>query len=145
MESAIRAVLDGIDNAIDDKDWDRCRAFFTDLVAISFEALGGGPPREVKADDLVGHWSKGLFAGKISLHTRSNYEITIDGDRATVRSKGYAFNRLPRALGDDTWEIWTRHEHTLVHGPEGWLCSGVGVPEVLRAGGNEMVRNATEA
>ncbi|MBP2338062.1 hypothetical protein JOF41_004240 [Saccharothrix coeruleofusca] len=138
--TAVQLVVDGIDNAVDDKDWARCRRYFTDQVDVDFAALDGGPPARIPADELVGAWRRNLYAEKASFHSRTNHEITIRGDRATVRSKGYAFNRLRRPLGDDLWEVWAYYAHELVKTPEGWRCRAIAISEVLHSRGNELAR-----
>jgi hypothetical protein len=135
---AIRAVLDGIDDAVDAKDWARCRAYFTDRVDVDFAALGGGPAARIPADELVGGWERNLYAEKASFHMRTNHAITVDGDRASVRSKGYAFNRLARPLGDALWEVWAHYTHRLVRTRGGWRCTAIGLASVAHARGNEL-------
>jgi hypothetical protein len=66
-------------------------------------------------------------------------EVEVNGTTAKARSKGYAFNRLPRRLGD-LWEVWAEYAHTLVRTPQGWRCSAIGITTVLHARGNEIVR-----
>lgn len=70
---------------------------------------------------------------------RSNHQVTINGDRATVFSKGYAFNLLPSKNGSDLWEVWGDYRHTLKRTPEGWKVSGMTFV-VTYARGNEKVR-----
>jgi hypothetical protein len=137
---AIRAVLDGIDDAVDEKDWVRARAYFTNEVDVDFEALEGGPPARISADALIDGWRRNLYAEKLSFHQRTNHAIVVDGDRATVRSKGYAFNRLQRRLGDALWEVWGIYTHRLVRTSNGWRCSAIGLTTVMHAQGNELAR-----
>jgi hypothetical protein len=136
--NAIRAVVDGIDDAVDAKDWARCRAFFTDQVDVDFAALGGGSPARIPADQLIANWRRNLYAEKTSFHQRSNHDITITGDRASVRSKGYAFNRLIRPLGDAVWEVWGHYAHRLVRTRDGWRCTAIALTTVAHARGNEL-------
>lgn len=135
---AVRAIVDGIDDAVDAKDWARCRAFFTDQVDVDFAALGGGPPARIPADDLIAGWRRNLHADKASFHMRTNHDIALRGDEATVRSKGYAFNRLSRPLGDALWEVWGHYTHRLTRTRHGWHCSAIGLTSVAHARGNEL-------
>ncbi|MEV4629864.1 nuclear transport factor 2 family protein [Micromonospora sp. NPDC049523] len=135
---AVRAVVDGIDDAVDDKDWARCRAYFTEEVDVDFAALDGGPATRMAADDLIGGWRRNLYAEKTSFHTRSNHRVTIDGNRADVRSKGHAFNKLSRPLGDATWEVWGTYAHRLVRTRDGWRCTAIALTDVAHARGNEL-------
>jgi ketosteroid isomerase-like protein len=136
---AIRRVVDGIDDAVDRKDWEACRAFFADDLHVDFTSLAGGEPGPLAADDLVGAWRTNLFPGKPSFHLRTNHAVTVDGDRATCVSKGYALNALPRATGGGDWEVWGWYTHTLRRAPGGWRCDGMSL-EVVHARGNELVR-----
>lgn len=70
---------------------------------------------------------------------RSNHEITLDGDSATVVSKGYAFNLLDQPLGDPVWEVWGWYTHTLARTGDGWRCTGMSFV-VTHARGNDAVR-----
>ena len=136
----IRHVVDEIDNAVDAKDWELCRGFFTDEIHADFTSLAGGEPGRMPAGDLVGAWRTNLHAEKKSHHMRTNHRIEIDGDRAEVFSKGYALNILSRPTGSDLWEVWGDYLHTLERTPQGWRCSGMALV-VTHARGNEMARD----
>ena len=136
----ITHVVDEIDNAVDAKDWEKCRGYFTDEIYADFTSLAGGSPGNMPADNLVGAWSTNLYANKLSHHMRSNHRITIDADRAEVFSKGYALNILRRSTGSDLWEVWGNYTHTLQRTDEGWKCSGMTFV-VTHARGNEMARD----
>jgi hypothetical protein len=136
----ITIVVDEIDNAVDAKDWERCRGYFTDEIYADFTSLAGGSPGNMPADDLVGAWATNLYADKLSHHMRTNHRVTIDGDRAEVFSKGYALNILRRPIGSDLWEVWGNYTHTLKRTGEGWKCSGMTFV-VTHARGNEMARD----
>jgi hypothetical protein len=73
-------IVDEIDNAVDAKDWERCRAHFTDEIHADFTSLAGGSPSNMPADDLVGAWRTNLYADKLSHHMRTNHRVTIGGD-----------------------------------------------------------------
>ncbi len=138
-ESAIRLVVDEIDNACDAKDWETCRAFFATEVEIDFTSLAGGEPAKIPAEDLIGAWQKNLFAEKKTYHQRGNHRIEITGDRATVFSKAYAFNLLESGEINGLWEVWGNYTHGLIRTPEGWRCSAMKLEVVYRRG-DERVR-----
>ena len=133
-------VVDEIDNAVDAKDWQRCRSYFTDEIYADFTSLAGGSPGNMPADNLVGAWATNLYADKLSYHMRTNHRVTLNGDRAEVFSKGYALNILHRTTGSDLWEVWGNYTHTLERTGEGWKCSGMTFV-VTHARGNEMARD----
>jgi hypothetical protein len=115
---AVRRIVDGIDSAVDDKDWPKVRAAFADMVRVDFTSLAGGEPATIPADALVDGWTAGLHAKKASHHMRTNHQIAIEGDRARVVSRGYAWNKL--AGRNDLWETWGVYEHELARTPLGW-------------------------
>lgn len=67
----ILEVVDGIDNAVDAKDWEGCRGYFTDEIYTDFTSLVGGESGRIPADDLVGGWRTTLYADKPSHHMRT--------------------------------------------------------------------------
>lgn len=138
-ELAIRRVVDEVDNTVDTKDWDTCRSYFLDEIDVDFTSLAGGSPGRMKADDLVGAWRTNLYSAKPSFHMRTNHRIVINGDKAEVFSKGYAFNLLTRPHGSDLWEVWGNYRHTLQRTDDGWKVSGMAL-FVIYARGNEKVR-----
>jgi len=141
---AIIAVVDGIDDAVDAKDWATCRAYFLDEIEVDFTSLAGGEPGRMPADTLVGAWSAALYPEKQSFHMRTNHRVTINGDRAEVVSKGYALNVLAIGRGSDLWEVWGVYTHALARTPDGWKCAGMALA-VTYARGNEKVREFVPA
>jgi len=138
-ELAIRLVVDEIDNACDAKDWETCRAFFTDEVETDFTSLAGGEPAIISADDLIGAWAANLFAEKKTYHQRGNHRIEINGDKATVFSKAYAFNLLESGEVTGLWEVWGNYTHRLTRTAEDWKCSAIKL-KVIHQRGDERVR-----
>lgn len=138
-EMEIRRVVDEIDNYCDAKDWAKCREFFADEVDVDFTSLAGGEPSRVKADDLIGAWAANLFAGKKTFHTRSNHRIEIEGARAEVFSKGYAFNLLESGEVTGFWEVWGEYVHHLERAENGWKVSGMTL-KVTHKRGDDRVR-----
>ncbi len=122
-ERAIIAVADGIDRAVDAQDWQAARAYFADQVRIDFSSLSGQPPSTIPSDDLIAGWAGNLKGSKTSLHLRTNHEVSVNGDAATVVSHGYAWNRM-EGNGDPLWEVWGTYEHTLVRTDAGWKVNG---------------------
>ena len=139
----VTLVVDEIDNAVDAKDWERCRNYFTDEIYADFTSLAGGSPGNMPSDGLVGAWATNLYADKLSHHMRTNHRVTLDGNRAEVFSKGYALNILHRPTGSDLWEVWGDYTHKLERTPSGWRCSGMSF-SVTHARGNEMARDAVQ-
>ncbi|WP_192245211.1 nuclear transport factor 2 family protein [Mesorhizobium silamurunense] len=122
-ERAVIRIADAIDRAVDAQDWNLARSYFADRVTVDFSSLSGQPPATIASDDLIGTWAANLKGSKTSLHLRTNHQIDIKADTATVRSNGYAWNRM-EGNGDPLWEVWGTYEHHLIRSGAGWKVDG---------------------
>lgn len=113
-----------VEFAVDRKDWAAARIHFADQVRVDFTSLAGGAPATIPADALIGAWSDNLKGDKESLHIRGHALVEIAGDRATVRSNGYAWNRKPGGPDGDLWEVWGHYTHEFARTPQGWRIVG---------------------
>jgi len=124
-------IADAIDAAVDAKDWDLTRGFFTDEIDVDFTSLTGGEPATIPADALIAGWRANLTETKTSLHIRGNHRIVFDGpDAARMQSHGYAWNRmetgaLPENGGEPLWEVWGIYEHDFIRTEDGWRVSAM--------------------
>lgn len=140
------AIADGLDAAVDAKDWDEARAYFTDSVTVDFTSLIGGDPATIPADALIAGWSANLTATKTSFHLRGNHRITFDGaDDATMHSHGYAWNRMEAGAlaengGEALWEVWGTYIHDFTRTEDGWRLDGMTFTATAERG-NPFVRN----
>ena len=123
-ERALIRIADHIDRAVDAQDWKRARGYFADRVRVDFSSLSGQPESTIPADDLIAGWAGNLKGSKTSLHLRTNHEVTVEGDRATVQSNGYAWNRM-EGNGDPLWEVWGTYTHQMVRSGDGWKVDAV--------------------
>lgn len=117
-------VADGIDAAVDAKDWTRARSYFADQVAVDFSSLGGGPAATITADALISGWSGNLKPSKTSFHARTNHQVRIEGAAATMTSHGYAWNRL-EGNGEPLWEVWGVYTHSFKRNGDRWQVTGM--------------------
>lgn len=131
-------VADAVDAAVDAKDWAAARALFADTVATDFTSLGGGAPATIPAQALIDAWRANLAPSKTSFHARTNHRVRIEGDRATLVSHGYAWNRL-EGNGDPLWEVWGVYTHSLARTAGGWRVDGMAL-EVSHERGNMWVK-----
>ncbi len=113
-----------VEVAVDRKDWAAARAYFADNVRIDFTSLVGGQPATIPAGALIGGWAANLKGNKQSLHIRGHALVEISGDRATVRSNGYAWNCKPGGPDGDLWEVWGHYIHDFERAPQGWRIVG---------------------
>lgn len=142
-EHAIRRLADALFVLTDRKAWDAARALFVEgELDVDMSSLAGGGPVRVTAAQLMAGFAQGLHAGKASHHMTTNAEVDVeaDGERATLRAQGYAWNRVPGiAGGSDLWETWGTYRLPCVRTPDGWRLAGLEyVAKHCR--GNEAVR-----
>ncbi|WP_066477070.1 MULTISPECIES: nuclear transport factor 2 family protein [unclassified Sphingomonas] len=133
-------IADAIDRAVDARAWERARSLFAATVHVDFESLSGQPPATIPADALIAAWSSNLRGAKTSFHMRTNHQVTIEGDRATMVSAGYAWNRM-EGNGDPLWEVWGDYTHRFARDADGgWRVDGM-ILRVTHQRGNFWVRD----
>lgn len=137
-ERALVRLVDRIDRAVDAQDWKLARGFFADRVRIDFSSLSGQPETTISADDLIAGWAGNLKGSKTSLHLRTNHDVVIGGDRATVKSNGYAWNRM-EGNGDPLWEVWGTYTAEMVRSQSGWEVDAFAFHKTHERG-NEWVK-----
>ena len=131
-------IADAIDAAVDAKLWPAAERLFYEAVATDIASLGGGEPATVTPAELVGAWAANLGPSKTSFHMRTNHQVHIAGDTATLRSHGYAWNRL-EGNGDPLWEVWGVYTHNFTRTGNGWRVSGMALA-VATERGNPWVK-----
>ena len=131
-------IADAVDAAVDAKAWPAAERLFFEAVATDFTALSGTPPATITPAELVAAWAANLGASKASFHMRTNHQVHVAGDTATMRSHGYAWNRL-EGNGDPLWEVWGLYTHNFTRTGHGWRISGVAL-DVAAERGNPWVK-----
>jgi hypothetical protein len=117
------AVLDTVVDlfvAVDEGDWPRARAAFTDTVRFDMSSMTGEPESEVPADDIVAGWTDGLAHLDAIHHQVSNFRVELADRRATVRCYGIAYHYRAAAEGGKTRTFVGTYTIGLVHGDGRW-------------------------
>jgi hypothetical protein len=137
-EAELARIPTEIEVAVDRKDWTKARTFFADQVRIDFTSLVGGQPMTIPSDGLMQGWSSNLKGDKESLHIRGGALVTLNGDKATVYSNGYAWNRKPGATdgSGDLWEVWGNYTHEMTRTAQGWKVTGFTFVKTHERGSN---------
>ncbi len=103
-------------NAIDRKEWSVVREQFTDTVLVDYSSLNGAAGAEVPSAVLVGGWQS-LLASVSTHHMVSNFEVSVDGSKASSECHVYACHTVPDLEG---WDCYGRYLHTLEQIQEQW-------------------------
>lgn len=102
------------------RNWEACRAAFSDRVETDYTSLTGGQPETVNAEDLVNNW-KTFFdqTFKATQHLIGSHVVTVTGNTATCLSNFQAHHvYLDEAKG--TWTLGGFYEHGLIRTAESW-------------------------
>jgi hypothetical protein len=132
-ELAVIRVTNAIDVAVGQKDWSKAGVYFADELRAAFTSLAGGQPATIKADALMTGWRTNLGPTKTSLRLRGYHLVTRNGDRATVYSHAYAWNRM-EGNGDPLWEVWGNYTHEPQRTPAGWKVTAFTVVKTNERG-----------
>jgi hypothetical protein len=135
-ELALMRIPTEVEVAVDRKDWPKARSSFADQVRVDFTSLVGGQPATIKSDDLIAGWSGNLKGNKQSLHIRGGALVTLNGDKASVYSNGYAWNKMPGGTDGDLWEVWGNYIHEFERTQNGWKITGFTFNMVHERGSN---------
>ncbi|GAB3832070.1 nuclear transport factor 2 family protein [Dactylosporangium cerinum] len=139
MQERIVETVDTVFDLVDAKEWTAVRALIADEVDVDFTSLAGGEPARITGDQLVAGWVAGLHPRKRSWHLVGHHRLRVTDDAASVRLKGYAWNRLDEDLGGGMWEVWGTYELSLQRAGTGWLVNRFGL-NVLATRGDDAVR-----
>lgn len=145
-ERDIRYLADQLFILTDRKAWDAAQKLFADgEIEVDMSSLVGGGPVRMTAAELFAGFAQGLHAEKASHHMTTNYDIVLDGDRATLVAHGYAWNHVSGlAGGSDLWETWGDYRLTCARTATGWRFTGFKYVAKYNRG-NESVRTHTLA
>jgi hypothetical protein len=104
----------------DRRDWQACRAAFSDRVETDYTSLNGGQPAAVNANDLINGWNSFFTKTfKTTQHLIGSHVVTITGDTAVCLSNFQAHHvYLDGQKG--TWTLGGFYEHGLVRTSQGW-------------------------
>lgn len=138
-EWQIQKIIDGIDNAVDAKDWGKTQSYFAHTIQVDFGTLGDGRSHEMPSADLIAAWSQNLYAGKKSFHLRGNHHIEINDNLASAFSKGYAFNAIDEGAVTGIWEVWGNYIYTLMKESDGWKVTSMTL-QVIQTRGDDHIR-----
>lgn len=96
-------------NAIDTKKWQIAKDQFATEVFVDYSSMNGQAGSMVKSADLVGGW-EGLLANVDTHHMLTNFEISVDGDKAKSQSHVYASHLAENV---PYWDIFGLYLHEL--------------------------------
>lgn len=101
--------------ACDNADWTLLRSIFTEDAHLDYSTTGG--PAGLR-DEVVAWLEESLSQVPVIHHVVSNFQITLDGDRADVRAMFHCSARLPGV--EDMLITGGYYDEELVRTADGW-------------------------
>ncbi len=125
----------------DNRDWEACRATFTDTVAVDYTSLAGGNPATIPADALMDSW-KGLLPGfTATQHLLGSHIVDVDGDKATCE----AHFQATHVLDDETWTLGGKYDYQLELQGDTWKIAAITMTALWSVGDQaKLLQSATE-
>jgi hypothetical protein len=116
-------------NMPDSGDWDELpKSVFTDPVTLDFESLSGYPAAVYPRAAVMVRFKESFSRWAATHHAVTNHQITIDGDRATVRAHIRAEHWLPKEVagdGPDCWLVVGFYDDAAVRTRDGWRFTSI--------------------
>jgi uncharacterized protein len=117
---AIINTLQGVFNSADKRDWKQCTGYFADEVFVDFSSLNNVPGSKMKGTDLVKGWEGFLPKFRSTQHMVTNFDISINGNKANATFYGHAIHHLPHTKGGDLWGVYGVYHAVLNQTAAGW-------------------------
>jgi hypothetical protein len=143
VEAHLRAHVDELFIATDQKHWMRARQLFADgPIEVDMSSLAGGAAVTTTADELIAGFRVALHQGKASHHMVSNHKCTVrlEQEEADVFCHGYAWNQVAAfPSSENLWETWGTYDFTLKLSAGEWRITAFRYVSKLTRG-NDAVR-----
>jgi 3-phenylpropionate/cinnamic acid dioxygenase small subunit len=139
----IEDVIFGFANEVDARRWDAAQALLAGQVELGFPA-GDAPPsaplqtRTLSAGDFIAASQSQLPGFLHTQHMVTNAVVTVDQDRATVRSQMQISHYLPTDSGESYWIVVGTYDYGLVRTPAGWKIARMDVHKLFELGNRKL-------
>lgn len=136
----IKASLINMINAIDTKQWSVAQQAFSEKVYVDYSSLNGQAGSNMMSVDLVNGWKK-VLAKVETHHLLSNFQISVDGNKAEAFSHVYASHN---AQGFGFWDAYGRYQQKLVKTDEGWKITSMTLIMHGQKGNKNLLQEVNE-
>lgn len=110
---------------IDTQDWKRLTALFTDRIDVDYSDFGI-PAQTMTKEEFVTLIRNTLTCeGVKTQHYISNFNISVEGDRATSIAYVYARYYLPTEQGGNAFDLNGFYTENLVHTESSWQITAI--------------------
>ena len=126
---------------VDERNWQKVQSAMTPEVYLDYTSLAGGSPATLKREAIVESW-KGVLPGFQSTHHQiGNFQIDVDGNKATAAFSGLALHYLK----GETWTVVGNYNFALTKQSNGeWLVERMKLDLQKQNGNLELPKLAAE-
>src|SRR5688572_8470813 len=117
--------LQGVFNSADRRDWKQCAGYFADEVFVDYSSLNNIPGSIIKAADLIKGWESFLPKFRFTQHMVTNFDVSINGNKANAVFYAHAIHHLPHTKGGDQWGVYAVYHAGLLQAATGWKISSM--------------------
>lgn len=139
-QTAVKQSITKMVNAIDAKQWDTAKKYFATDVFVDYSSLSGQAGANMKSADLVDNWEQ-LLANVSTHHILSNFDITVNGEKAESYSHVYASHE---AEGIDYWDAYGRYYHKLAKQNGQWKITDMTLLMHGQKGNRNFLQEASQ-
>ncbi|MDH7464304.1 nuclear transport factor 2 family protein [Chitinophagaceae bacterium 26-R-25] len=125
-------------NGADKHDWEIVKNSFCENVLLDYSSLSGQPASTLSSTDIITSWKSFLPKFMFTLHMLSNFEVGIQGNKATAFCKGQAVHHLPNAEGGDLWTVFGTYDFALDNHGGNWHVSSMKLNLLYQDGNKQL-------
>lgn len=136
----VKQAITSMVNAIDSKQWNLAEAKFAKEVFVDYSSLSGQAGATVNSADLVGNWEN-LLKNVSTHHMLTNFDVSVDGNKATSMSHVYA-SHIADSI--DYWDAYGRYHHKLTKQDGEWKINAMTLLMHGQKGNQNFLQQAQE-
>lgn len=107
----------------DKHEWEKVENCFAKKVLVDYSSFTGQPPATISSTALIASWSGFLPLFKFTMHYLSNFEISVEADRAYCSVYGHAIHHFPVPTGGDLFEVYGTYDFDLIKEHGKWIVT----------------------
>jgi hypothetical protein len=140
-KQTITETISNIFSGADERNWTKVQKAMAPEVYLDYTSLAGGTPATLKREAIVESW-KGVLPGFQSTHHQiGNFDVKIEGNKATATFSGLALHYL----NNETWTVVGTYDFALSKNSNGeWSVEKMKLNLQKQDGNLELPKAAIE-
>ena len=140
-KQSIIETIGKIFSGVDERDWTKVQGAMAKKVYFDYTSLAGGDPATLSSGKIIENW-QGVLPGFQSTHHQiGNFQVNVEGDKATATFSGLALHYL----NNETWTVIGTYDFALAKNSTGaWSVEKMKLNLQMQAGNLELPKIAVE-